>query len=109
MTSANAAPSARTRPTPRAGVMAIEAYVPGKSSAPAGIKLVKLSSNETPLGPSPGAIAAFKALADKLELYPEGTAQRLREAIGAKFGLDPARLICGSGSDDHQCLYRAGR
>ena len=65
MTSANAAPSARTRPTPRAGVMAIEAYVPGKSSAPAGVKLVKLSSNETPLGPSPGAIAAFKALADK--------------------------------------------
>lgn len=100
MTSAHAAPSARTRPTPRAGVMAIEAYVPGKSSAPAGIKLVKLSSNETPLGPSPGAIAAFKALADKLELYPEGTAQRLREAIGAKFGLDPARLICGSGSDE---------
>jgi len=100
MTSANAAPSARTRPTPRAGVMAIEAYVPGKSSAPAGVKLVKLSSNETPLGPSPGAIAAFKALADKLELYPEGTAQRLREAIGAKFGLDPARLICGSGSDE---------
>jgi histidinol-phosphate aminotransferase len=100
MTIANAAPSARTRPTPRAGVMAIEAYVPGKSSAPAGVKLVKLSSNETPLGPSPGAIAAFKALADKLELYPEGTAQRLREAIGAKFGLDPARLICGSGSDE---------
>lgn len=100
MTSANAAPSARTRPTPRAGVMAIEAYVPGKSSAPAGVKLVKLSSNETPLGPSPGAIAAFKALADKLELYPDGTAQRLREAIGAKFGLDPARLICGSGSDE---------
>jgi histidinol-phosphate aminotransferase len=100
MTSANAAPSARTRPTPRAGVMAIAAYVPGKSSAPAGVKLVKLSSNETPLGPSPGAIAAFKALADKLELYPEGTAQRLREAIGAKFGLDPARLICGSGSDE---------
>ncbi len=100
MTSANAAPSARTRPTPRAGVMAIEAYVPGKSSAPAGVKLVKLSSNETPLGPSPGAIAAFKALADKLELYPDGTALRLREAIGAKFGLDPARLICGSGSDE---------
>ena len=96
----NATPSARTRPTPRAGVMAIEAYVPGKSTAPAGVKLVKLSSNETPLGPSPGAIAAFRALADKLELYPDGTAQRLREAIGAKFGLDPARLICGSGSDE---------
>ncbi|MCU0885698.1 MAG: histidinol-phosphate transaminase [Beijerinckiaceae bacterium] len=100
MTRATATPSARPRPMPRAGVMAIEAYVPGKSAAPAGVKLIKLSSNETPLGPSPDAVAAFRALADRLELYPDGTAQRLREAIGAKFGLDPARLICGSGSDE---------
>jgi histidinol-phosphate aminotransferase len=89
-----------TRPTPRAGVLDIEAYVPGKSSAPKGVKLIKLSSNETPLGASPKAIAAFKGLADKLELYPDGSATRLREAIAAKFGLDPARLICGSGSDE---------
>ncbi|MGL4440210.1 MAG: pyridoxal phosphate-dependent aminotransferase [Bosea sp. (in: a-proteobacteria)] len=89
-----------TRPTPRRGVLDIEAYVPGKSAAPAGVKLIKLSSNETPLGASPNAIAAFKGLADKLELYPDGSATKLREAIAAKFGLDPARLICGSGSDE---------
>lgn len=92
--------AAATRPTPRPGVLEIEAYVPGKSAAPAGIKLIKLSSNETPLGPSPHAIAAFKGLADRLELYPDGSATRLREAIAAKFGLDPVRLICGSGSDE---------
>jgi histidinol-phosphate aminotransferase len=88
------------RPTPRPGVLDIEAYMPGKSAAPAGVKLIKLSSNETPLGASPRAIAAFKGLADKLELYPDGSATKLREAIAAKFGLDPARLICGSGSDE---------
>ena len=89
-----------SRPTPRPGVLDIKAYVPGKSTAPAGVKLIKLSSNETPLGASPKAIAAFKGLADKLELYPDGSATKLREAIGTKFGLDPARLICGSGSDE---------
>jgi histidinol-phosphate aminotransferase len=80
--------------------MAIDAYVPGKSAAPAGVKLHKLSSNETPLGPSPQAIAAFRASAEGLELYPDGSATRLREAIAARYGLDPARLICGSGSDE---------
>jgi histidinol-phosphate aminotransferase len=80
--------------------MAIEAYVPGKSAAPQGVKLHKLSSNETPLGPSPRAIEAFKAGAGTLELYPDGSATRLREAIASRFGLDPARIICGSGSDE---------
>ena len=93
-------PSAPPRPTPRPGVMQIEAYVPGKSAAPAGVKLYKLSSNETPLGASPKAIAAYKALAGSLELYPDGSATRLREAIGARYGLDPARIVCGSGSDE---------
>jgi histidinol-phosphate aminotransferase len=80
--------------------MEIEAYVPGKSAAPKGVKLHKLSSNETPLGPSPKAIEAFKAGAGTLELYPDGSATRLREAIAGRFGLDPSRIICGSGSDE---------
>lgn len=88
------------RPVPRPGVLDIEAYAPGKSSAPPGVKLIKLSSNETPLGPSPLAVEAFNAVAGKLELYPDGSAARLREAIGAKFGLDPGRLLCGAGSDE---------
>jgi histidinol-phosphate aminotransferase len=79
--------------------MQIEAYVPGKSAAAGVAKIHKLSSNETPLGPSPKAIAALRA-ADHFELYPDGSATRLREAIAAKYGLDPARIICGSGSDE---------
>ena len=89
-----------TRPKPRPGVLDIAAYVPGKSSAPGVAKIFKLSSNETPLGPSPRAIAAYKAAADHLEDYPDGSASDLREAIGHAFGLDPDRIVCGAGSDD---------
>ena len=89
-----------TRPTPRPGVLDIQAYVPGKSSAPGAAKVFKLSSNETPLGPSPRAIAAYKAVGAHLEDYPDGSAGDLREAIGRAFGLDPDRIVCGAGSDD---------
>lgn len=87
-------------PRPRAGALAIDPYVPGKNAAPTGVKLHKLSSNETPLGPSPKAIEAFRAGAEKLELYPEGTSHALREAIGRAHGLDPDRIVCGAGSDE---------
>lgn len=89
-----------TRPLPRPGVLDIAPYVPGKSSAPGVAKVIKLSSNETPLGPSEHAIAAYKAAAAKLEDYPDGAVTELRAAIGRVFGLDPERLLCGAGSDD---------
>jgi histidinol-phosphate aminotransferase len=89
-----------TRPQPRKGVLEIDAYVPGKSSAPGVAKVFKLSSNESPLGPSPKAIAAYNAIGKHLEDYPDGSASELREAIGRVFGLDPARIVCGAGSDD---------
>src|SRR6202165_5315784 len=88
------------RPQPRPGVLAIDPYVPGKSSAPGVARVFKLSSNETPLGPSPQAIAAYKAVAEHLEDYPDGASTALREAIGRAFGLDPNRIVCGAGSDD---------
>jgi histidinol-phosphate aminotransferase len=88
------------RPQPRPGVLAIDPYVPGKSSAPGVARVFKLSSNETPLGPSPNAIAAYRAVADRLADYPDGAATALREAIGRVFGLDPNRIVCGAGSDD---------
>ena len=53
-------------PQPRPGVLTIEAYVPGKSHAPGVAKVFKLSSNETPLGPSPRAIAAYQAVGTHL-------------------------------------------
>src|SRR5262249_12176409 len=88
------------RPQPRPGVLDIDPYVPGRSSAPGVARVIKLSSNETPLGPSPQAIAAYRAVADHLQAYPDGPATALREAIGRTFGLDPNRIVCGAGSDD---------
>jgi histidinol-phosphate aminotransferase len=92
--------SSPKRPQPRPGVLDIEPYVPGKSTAPGIERVIKLSSNETPLGPSPKAKAAYLAVAKYLEDYPDGAATMLREAIGRVFGLDPDRIVCGAGSDD---------
>jgi histidinol-phosphate aminotransferase len=92
--------SALQRPQPRPGVLAIDPYVPGRSTAPGLARVFKLSSNETPLGPSPKAVAAYRALAEQLQDYPDGASTALREAIGWAYGLDPDRIVCGSGSDD---------
>jgi histidinol-phosphate aminotransferase len=86
-------------PEPRAGIRKIDAYVPGDDRSSAA-RVFKLSSNETPLGPSPLAIEAYRANADRLHIYPEGSARILREAIGAAFGLNPERIVCGNGSDE---------
>jgi histidinol-phosphate aminotransferase len=96
------------RPQPRQGVLAINAYVPGKSHAPGAERVFKLSSNETPLGPSPRAIAAYEDVAGHLQDYPDGAASALREAIGKSFGLDPDRIVCGAGSDDLLNLLARG-
>lgn len=88
------------RPVPRPGVLDIAPYVPGRSKATGGSKLYKLSSNETPLGPSPAAIAAYQGAAAKLEIYPDGSAGELRAAIADAYGINASRIICGNGSDD---------
>lgn len=88
------------RPAPKPGVLDIAAYVPGKSKAKPGVKLHKLSSNETPLGPSPEALEAYNSVASSLELYPDGSASNLRDAIAEIHGLNPDNLICGNGSDE---------
>ena len=89
-----------SRPMPQPGILDIAPYTPGKSGAPGAGKVFKLSANETPLGPSPKALEAFRAAAAHLEDYPEGTSKILREAIGRSFGLDPERIVCGAGSDE---------
>ncbi len=88
------------KPAPRPGILDIAAYVPGKSKGPAGVAVRKLSSNETPLGASPAAIEAYRGLADRLELYPDGTAGALREAVAARYGLNADHIVCGAGSDE---------
>ncbi|MEQ8403656.1 MAG: histidinol-phosphate transaminase [Oceanicaulis sp.] len=82
---------------PRPGLLDIKPYVPG-AAAPEGA--VKLSSNENALGCSPKAAEAFKAAADKLHIYPDGGATKLRDAIAQEEKLDAARIVCGAGSDE---------
>lgn len=80
--------------------MAIAPYVPGRATADDGRKLVKLSANENPLGSSPAARAAFDAATGSLDRYPDPGATILRDAVAAKYALDPQRVIYGTGSDD---------
>ena len=77
----------------------IHAYVPGKSTAADGKPLVKLSANENPLGTSTRALQARNTVTDTAT-YPDPDARALREAIGALNGIDPARIVCGTGSDE---------
>ena len=78
----------------------LKAYVGGKAKVKGLAKPIKLSSNESPLGPSPKAMEAFANKAKKLEIYPDGGSTDLREAIAETYGLDPARIVCGNGSDE---------
>src|SRR5215469_17909266 len=85
---------------PKPGILDISPYVGGRAAVPGMAKAHKLSSNESPLGPSPKALAALAEALPSLSIYPEGSARVLREAIGEFFGLDPARVVAsGSGSD----------
>ena len=87
-------------PRPRPEVLAISPYVGGESKAAGQNRTIKLSSNEGAFGVPPGARDAYMALAGELHRYPDGGAGELRHAIGRTFGLDPARIVCGAGSDD---------
>lgn len=94
-----AKPIMADRPTPKPWIEAIHAYVPGKAKSADGRELVKLSANENPLGCSPSVIDALTA-AHSPALYPDPDAKDLRAAIGALHGIDPARIVCGTGSGE---------
>jgi histidinol-phosphate aminotransferase len=85
---------------PRPSILSVEPYVGGESKVPGVNRIIKLSSNEGAFGPPPSAIAAIAESAKEAHRYPDGGATALREAIGARFGLDPARIVCGNGSDE---------
>ena len=89
-----------TAPEPKPWIMAIAPYVPGRSTTDDGRKVAKLSSNENPLGTSPRAREAFRSAANRLERYPDASGTELRDVLAAKYGLDPARIIYGNGSDE---------
>ncbi len=86
--------------SPRPGVLVIDPYVPGRSKLAGEGPVIKLSSNETPLGPSPHAVKAYREAASRLDRYPDGSYKLLREALGAAYGLNPAHIVCGNGSDE---------
>ena len=88
-----------TIPQMKPWIEAIHAYVPGKSKGADGRPLVKLSANENPLGCSPAALAAHQGLPNP-SLYPDPDATALRQALGALHGIDPARIVCGTGSGE---------
>ncbi|MDH5188736.1 MAG: histidinol-phosphate transaminase [Rhodospirillaceae bacterium] len=90
--------------TPRPGILSIKPYVGGDSTIQGKDKdktsVIKLASNEGAFGPSPKALEAIAKSAQSVNRYPDGNASALHNAIGKRFGLDPARIICGAGSDE---------
>lgn len=92
--------AAKAAPSPQPGILDIAPYIPGTSALPGAQKVVKLSSNETPLGPSPKARQAYSDEVSSLSRYPDGSAAPLRDALAARYGLEPERIVCGAGSDE---------
>src|SRR5258706_11715096 len=87
-------------PTPKPGILDITPYVGGRAQVESAGEVLKLSWNEWAIGWSPLALAAYEQAAGGLDIYPEGSAKILREAIAKAFGLDAARIVCGNGSDE---------
>jgi histidinol-phosphate aminotransferase len=100
-----------TTPRPRPEILTISPYIGGESTLPGINRTIKLSSNEGAFGVPPGAQQAIRRAAEDVSRYPDGGAGALREAIGRRWGLDPARIVCGAGSDDliyQLCLAYGG-
>jgi histidinol-phosphate aminotransferase len=87
-------------PAPRPGILGITPYVGGEAKIAGVERPIRLASNESALGPSAKAVAGYRALAGEIHRYPDGGADELRTALGRAHGLDPARIVCGAGSDE---------
>lgn len=90
---------------PQPGIMEIALYEGGKATLDGHAEVLKLSSNENPLGAGPAALDALRRLVSgnnsaDLHRYPSTDHAGLRAAIAETHGLDPARVICGVGSDE---------
>jgi histidinol-phosphate aminotransferase len=89
---------------PQRGLDLIQPYVPGKPIEEVqreyGLQdVIKLASNENPLGPSPKALAALKDALDRLNSYPDAQSYYLRQALADKLGVDPEQVTVGNGAD----------
>ncbi len=86
-----------TLPKPRK--IQFERYIEGLSQFKKINNPIKLSANESALGPSPRAIKAFEREKNNIFKYPESDCSSLRDVISKKFNIDSERIICGAGSD----------
>ncbi|MEM8800531.1 MAG: histidinol-phosphate transaminase [Pseudomonadota bacterium] len=87
-------------PRPNAWLDDIPVYVPGKAITATGAPAIKLSANESAIGPSPLAVEAYRQAALDMHRYPEGSCPELRQKIGTTYDLPPDQIICGAGSDE---------
>ncbi len=92
--------SKAAKPVPKAGILDIHAYVPGKAQAAGFAEPVKMSANENPLGSSPKAHEAYATADRSLHVYPDPRTTIVREAIARAYRVEPERLIFGCGSDE---------
>src|SRR5688572_30096747 len=88
-------------------VRAIAPYVPGKpiseTARELGIpeeRILKMASNENPLGPSPKALEAIRGALGDLNYYPDGSGYELKRALAARFGVGAENIVLGNGSND---------
>ena len=88
-------------------ILKLVAYEPGKPveelAREMGLQpaeIIKLASNENPLGPSPKALAAMREALDRAHFYPDGGGWALRGAIADKLGLDRENVVLGNGSNE---------
>jgi histidinol-phosphate aminotransferase len=88
------------RPVARPGIAEITPYVGGEAKIPGVNRVIKLASNENALGPSALAIEALQNHAAAMHRYPDGGSVELRTALGGQFDIDPALIVCGTGSDE---------
>lgn len=88
------------RPIARPGIAQITPYVGGEAKIPGVNRVIKLASNENALGPSALAVEALQKHATAMHRYPDGGSVELRAALGTHFDIDPALIVCGTGSDE---------
>ena len=86
--------------SPRPGIRDLACYVGGDVEEDELTRVIKLSANESALGPSPRAVEAYHQAAPRLHRYPDGSCAKLRAAIAERHGLDGDRVVCGNGSDE---------
>ncbi len=89
----------------RRGILDLPPYVPGKPVEEVQRELgltdvIKMASNESPMGPSPRALAAIGAALGGIHIYPEGPASELRRALAARYGVDPDMVLVSNGGDN---------